>query len=139
MRRISLLLGLTLVAAIGFAGSASAASGLYSISAGDNTLYNIDPADGSTISSVPITLGGNAVFAGHGLATDHTGSQCAGGGGRDPSTCSEPPSQVLARFRRDEPKPPLRHPLRARQDRPGHGQEPLLPSAPCQRHRLRHA
>jgi hypothetical protein len=47
---------------------AQAASALYSISSNDNVLRRIDPATGATISGVPITLEGETVLAGNGLA-----------------------------------------------------------------------
>jgi hypothetical protein len=42
---------------------------LYSISVDDNLLRVVDPSTGDTISSVPITLAGNIVLRGNGLAT----------------------------------------------------------------------
>ncbi len=45
---------------------------LHSITSGDDQLRTINPADASTVTSVTITLAGQTVFFGNGLATDPT-------------------------------------------------------------------
>jgi hypothetical protein len=52
-----------------FKGLAFAGGTLYAAPQGESTLYEIDPSDASVISTIPVTLGGNAVTGMNGLAT----------------------------------------------------------------------
>src|SRR5262245_52331652 len=64
-----LLTPVAMVAMLHLAGSlADAATIAYSVSPRDNTLRTIDATNGTTLSSVPITLSGQSVLAGLGLA-----------------------------------------------------------------------